>query len=142
MTETPKTLLLIDDNPDLLAALIPPLRDLRGYQVISASDGISGLALCVELAPACVIIDIMMPGLDGYQVVRALRGDPMTAAIPLVILTALAQDRDQLVGMASGADQYLTKPVRLERLFAAIEQALALAQTERDERARRLAYGE
>ena len=92
--------------------------------------------------PECVIIDIVMPGLDGYQVVRALRGDPATAEIPLVILSALAQDHDHFRGLAAGADQYLTKPVRLERLFAAIDQAVMLAQTEREERARRLAEGD
>jgi CheY-like chemotaxis protein len=80
-----------------------------------------------------------MPGLDGYQLVRALRGDPETADIPLVILTAVAQDKGQLSGLAAGADQYLTKPVSPQSLIAAIQQAMTLGQQERMRRLRVLA---
>ena len=79
--------------------------------MVGVSDGISGLEQFYELRPQCVVIDIKMPGLDGYQLVRALRGDADSASTPLIILTALAQQKDQFAGLAAGADLYLIKPV-------------------------------
>jgi DNA-binding response OmpR family regulator len=90
------------------------------------------------MRPDCVIIDIMMPGLDGYQLVKALRGDPDSARTPLIFLTALAQERDRFAGLAAGIDQYLVKPVKPQELVAAVKQALGVSDEERSRRQRAL----
>jgi CheY-like chemotaxis protein len=126
-----RRVLVVDDDPDLLATMAEGLR-LRGpFEVMVASDGATGLRLFFEVQPDCVVADIRMPGLNGYQFVRVLRGDPATAQTPLVILSALVQEHEQLVGLLSGADAYLTKPVRIVDLVQAIERAMKLTAQER-----------
>jgi CheY-like chemotaxis protein len=129
------TILLIDDNVELLNLLSTSLNKLGGYTTIRATDGLAGLEQAMVSLPDCIVIDIMMPQLDGYQLVRALRGDPLTSAIPLIILTALAQDKDRFIGYAAGADQYLVKPVAIHQLVTAIAKAISINE---DERAQRL----
>jgi CheY-like chemotaxis protein len=128
------TVLIVEDNPDLLELMVIALPRLGRFRVVGVSDGVSGLEQFYALRPQCVVIDIKMPGLDGYQLVRALRGDQETAATPLIILTALAQQKDQFAGLAAGADLYLIKPVTPQKLVAAIHQVLALNQTDRLQR--------
>lgn len=127
----PLRVLIVEDNADLRDLLLLALPRLGPFQVFGASDGVSGLERCLELRPHCMVIDIMMPALNGYQLVRALRGDPETAHIPLIILTALAQQKDQFAGLAAGADQYLIKPATPQKLVAAIQQALTISEEER-----------
>ena len=134
-------LLLVDDNTDLLNMLTLALKTLGSFAILRATDGVSGLEQAILERPDCIVIDIMMPGLDGYQLVRALRGDPETADIPLIILTAVAQDTGQFAGLAAGADQYLTKPTAPQSLIAAIQQAMQLSQMERARRLRVLTEG-
>jgi CheY-like chemotaxis protein len=127
--------LVIDDDPAIVALIADGLRLIGGCEVTVARDGASGLASLLEVRPDCVVVDIRMPGLNGYQFVRAVRGDPQTAETPIVVLSALVQDRDQLAGLLSGADAYLTKPVKLADLLQAIERARALtAEQRRQER--------
>lgn len=133
------TVLLVDDNPDLLRLFMMGLPDLGDFNVVTAEDGIDGLTKCVELHPDCMVIDVMMPGLNGYQLVRTLRGDPETADIPLIVLTAMVQDKNKFVGLASGADQYLCKPVMPSELCRAIATAIQVSQAERMQRLARLA---
>jgi DNA-binding response OmpR family regulator len=128
------TVLIVDDNPELLQLLTDALEKLGRFRVISAEDGIQGLERYFEIRPACMIVDILMPGLDGYQLVKALRGDPDSARTPLIFLTALAQDKDRFAGLAIGADQYLVKPVKPQELIAAVHQAIAISETERRQR--------
>jgi CheY-like chemotaxis protein len=128
------TVLIIDDSPKLLKLLGEALAELGGLRVVTAEDGAQGLQLYFETRPQCVVIDVKMPNLDGYQLVHALRGDPASAETPLVILSALAQDKDRLAGLLSGADCYLIKPVTPLELLAAIRQALALSAAERARR--------
>jgi DNA-binding response OmpR family regulator len=134
----PTTVLLVDDNHDLLMMLGLSLKTLGGFRIIKAEDGIAGLELAVNEHPDCMVVDVLMPGLDGYQLVRALRGDAETARIPLVLLTALAQDHQQFAGLAAGADQYLTKPASPQAIVAAIHQAINLSQAEREHAFQRL----
>ena len=130
-----RRILVIDDDPDLIAVLTDGLELLGGHEVIAASDGATGLAQFVATAPDCVVVDVRMPGLDGYQFVRAVRGDAATASTPIIVLSALVRDREQLAGLLSGADAYLLKPVKMLDLIAAIEDAIRLSDQERAEQA-------
>jgi CheY-like chemotaxis protein len=84
------------------------------------------------------VVDIRMPGVNGYQFVRALRGDPETVQTPIVVLSALVQDHEQLAGLLTGADAYLTKPVRIVDLVQAIERAVNLTDVDRRQQDQRL----
>jgi CheY-like chemotaxis protein len=136
MTSPPSTyhVLLIDDDPTLTAPLQEALELLAGYAVTVAADGAAGLEALWARRPDCIVVDIRMPGVDGYQLIRAVRGDPETTDIPLVVLSALAQETQTLAGFLSGADAYLYKPIDLDELLAAIQQAIALTATDRQQR--------
>lgn len=126
--------LIVDDNRDLLDLITMSLTMLGAYTVVTADNGADGLSLAVDLLPDCAVIDVKMPGLDGYQLVRALRGDPATSAIPLIILTALTQDRYRFAGLLAGADRYLTKPVTPTALVETIHEVVGLSEAERERR--------
>lgn len=129
-----KKVLVIDDNPTIVE-LIKYAVTLEGrYHVSVAYDGIEGLEHIYLEQPDCVIIDVKMPRLNGYQLVRCLRGDVRTADIPLIILSALARGEDRLAGLLSGVDEYLTKPFKPSALTAAIEQVIHLTPLERRRR--------
>ncbi len=130
-----KTILVIDDDRDLLPSLVETIQAFSDFTVVTADNGVTALERFFEVHPDCVMVDVRMPGLDGYQLVRMLRGDAQTASVPLIILTALAREQNRFVGLASGADQYLVKPVRPKALMEAIRNALAASP---EERARRL----
>ncbi len=128
------TILIVDDNPLLLEFMQDALQELGDFAVVTATNGIDGLEQFYQIHPACAIIDVKMPGLNGYQLVRALRGDPETAQTPLILLTALAQDIDQFTGLAAGADQYLRKPIDLLELVQAVYRAIQISDEERQQR--------
>src|SRR5258708_34094340 len=117
-----KKVLVIDDNPTIVE-LIKYAVNLQGtYQVVVAYDGVQGLELIYAEQPACVIIDVKMPRLDGYQLVRRLRGDARTADIPLLILSALTRYEDRTTALLSRLDEYLTNPFKPSALNAANER--------------------
>lgn len=134
-----KTVLVIDDNPTIVE-LIKFAVNLQGvYNVIVAYDGVQGLERIYADRPDCVIIDVKMPRMDGYQLVRCLRGDARTADTPLIILSAMTREEDLMTGMLSGADEYLTKPFKPTALNDAIERVLRLTPADRQKRANSLA---
>src|SRR5947209_3871292 len=137
-TSTPRRVLVVDDDPALLTALAEGLELVGGYEVTACSDGASGLEHFFSVRPDCVVVDVRMPGLNGYQFVRALRGDPETAQTPIIVLSALVQDHEQLAGLLSGADAYLTKPVKIVDLVMTIDHAVRLTADERRRRVRAL----
>lgn len=126
--------LVVDDDPDLIALLHDGLELAGGYRVAVATDGAAGLEHCLASQPFCVVIDVRLPALNGYQFMRALRGDPATADLPIVVLSALVQDRERLAGLLAGADAYLFKPIKIADLIAAIQDITCLTAHQRSER--------
>jgi DNA-binding response OmpR family regulator len=127
------TVLVIDDNLDLLEVLAEGLELAGPFTVMTANDGAHGLEQCLTYHPDCLVIDVKMPQLNGYQLVRILRGDTETADIPLILLTALAQDHERFAGLAAGTDRYLIKPVTPRELAATIREVVALSMQERQQ---------
>jgi two-component system phosphate regulon response regulator PhoB len=104
-----RTLLIADDESGI-RSLVKMTLQRKQYEILEASDGEEALALARKHHPELVLLDVMMPGLTGFEVCRALKGDPATASATVVMLTAKAQDSDRAEGLAAGADDYFTKP--------------------------------
>lgn len=138
----PYTILIVEDNPQLREFLQDVLQELGEFTIFTAADGVEGLEEFYQVHPDCVIIDVKMPGLNGYQLVRTLRGDSETATTPLILLTAMVQDKEQFAGLAAGADQYLRKPIDPVELIQAIYQAVQLSDEERQRRVQMLVDGQ
>lgn len=108
MSELPR-IMIIDDEPDVVKLLAHNL-NRAGFSVISAGNGEEAVERAKQEAPALVILDLVLPGLSGFEVCRILRGDPQTAGIQIMILTAKSDEVDRIVGFELGADDYVTKP--------------------------------
>lgn len=109
------TILVIDDD-ELVSRTLQRALKMYGYHVMVANSGTEGLQLARRHKPDLFILDIMMPGADGYQVCRQIRGDPMLSDLPVLFLTAKLKDEDKIEGFRAGADDYLTKPFNMEEL--------------------------
>jgi DNA-binding response OmpR family regulator len=118
-----RTVLVIDDEPELVKLLDYNLTK-AGYLVLGAKDGEAGLAAARKHAPDAIILDVMMPGLDGWEVCKRLRQDPGTSAIPLLMLTAKAEEGDRVLGLELGADDYVSKPFGVRELLARVKALL------------------
>ena len=129
-----KKVLVIDDNPTIVELIKYAVNLQSTYQVLVAYDGAQGLERIYAEQPDCVIIDVKMPRMDGYQLVHRLRGDARTLNIPLIILSALSRTEDRMTGLLSGVDEYLTKPFKPNALNAAIERVLLMTPAERQRR--------
>ena len=104
-----KKILVIEDDPNALR-LIRYALEQEGYQVLSAENGLEGVKKAQDDHPDLVVLDIMLPGLDGYEVCHKLRQKPETAALPVLMLSAKARQDDKDIGLKMGADDYLAKP--------------------------------
>lgn len=125
MTSPAATILVVDDeikNCKLLEALLRP----EGYLTLSAANGEEALASIAEHAPDLILLDIMMPGMDGYQVASTLKADPATANIPIIMVTALDDAKARLAGLNAGAEDFLTKPVDRAELWLRVRNLLRL----------------
>jgi two-component system alkaline phosphatase synthesis response regulator PhoP len=118
--------LVIDDEKDLVE-LVRYNLEKEGFLVISASDGESGLSTALAESPDIILIDLMLPGIDGLEVCRSLRSDNRTARIPLIMLTAKSAESDRILGLELGADDYVTKPFSPGELTARIKAVLRRA---------------
>jgi DNA-binding NarL/FixJ family response regulator len=121
-----KKILVIEDEPEMCRNLTTILR-LEKFHPLSAENGRVGVELAKKEKPALILCDVMMPGLDGYGVIAALRADAETVTIPFIFLTAKGEKPDMRAGMNLGADDYLTKPVAKADLLAAIHSRLERA---------------
>ena len=115
-----KKILVIEDDQSLKELLIDILEN-EGYQVFYAHNGKSGIQLAKEIIPDLIICDIMMPGIDGYSVKTSLSDDMSTALIPFIYLSALAEKKDIRHGMELGADDYITKPFKIDEITNAVK---------------------
>jgi DNA-binding response OmpR family regulator len=118
-----RTILVIDDEPELVKLLDYNLTK-AGYLVLTAKDGENGLATARKHSPDAIILDVMMPGLDGWEVCKRLRQDPSTSALPVIMLTAKADEGDRVLGLELGADDYVTKPFGVRELLARVKALL------------------
>jgi diguanylate cyclase (GGDEF)-like protein len=122
-------ILVIDDDPVIRRILTKSLVD-AGYHVTSAATGTEGLALARTKNPNLILVDVMMPEMDGYQVCNHLRQDPQTMNMPIIMLTALDETESVVKGLRTGADDYMIKPFEIEELLARVE--IHLRRSERD----------
>lgn len=127
--------LVVDDEEDILLLCRVNL-EFEGYEVVTASSGVDGLTMAREAPPSLILLDVMMPKMDGWHVLEALKADPDTAAVPVIILTARVQGVDQMRGWAGGADDYILKPFSPPALLETIRRVLHPADSEELDRRR------
>lgn len=116
--------LIVDDSPTDLHVMRQALEQ-GGFRTASAADGGEGVRLARELHPDLILMDIVMPGLNGFQATRQLASDPQTRAIPVIMVTSKAQESDRVWGLRQGAVDYLVKPVALDQLLRKAQAAIA-----------------
>jgi len=122
---TPPLILIVDDNPanlDILQARLTA----NSYEIITATDGEAGLAMAREKQPDLILLDIMMPKMDGIEVCQRLKADPALPFMPIVMVTAKADSKDVVAGLEAGGDEYLTKPVDHSALIARVKSMLRI----------------
>ena len=121
--DTQRSIMVVDDNPDIIT-IVKTILEGKGYQVLSASSGQELLNLLSERKPDLIILDIMMPEMDGLEVLGRLKAVTETASIPVILLTAKVQYEDVLGGYKLGADYYITKPFTSTQLVNGINLLL------------------
>ena len=114
-------ILIVDDEKDIVEALSFMLQ-AKGYEIISAYDGEEGLKLAKEEKPDLIILDVMMPKINGYKICRLLKYDAKYKNIPIIMVTARSQDNDKLIGEETGANEYITKPFEFSDVLNVINK--------------------
>jgi DNA-binding response OmpR family regulator len=125
MSENRVRILVVDDEADLVSVLRIGL-EVEGFEVIEASDGEEGLRLARECKPALILLDLMLPKLDGYKVCRSLKFDERYRALPILILSARSGEQDRRLAHDMGADGFITKPYEMKDLIAKVRHKLGL----------------
>lgn len=120
----PEKILVVDDDVDTLR-LVGLMLQRQGYQIVAANNGTQALSLAQNENPDLILLDIMMPDMDGYEVTRRLRSSAATASTPIIMFTAKSQVDDKVAGFEAGVDDYLTKPTQPRELFAHVKAVLA-----------------
>lgn len=117
-------ILIIEDDPGTLRLMVYTLQH-EGYQVITAANGLDGLKKALKEKPGLVMLDVMLPGIDGFEICHRLRDDPQTSHLPILMLSGKAQEIDKATGLKVGADDYLTKPVSPSEATSRVRTLLA-----------------
>jgi len=125
---TTKKILAADDEPHILRVVKDKLAN-SGFTVITATNGEEALELAIREKPDLILLDVMMPKMNGFDVCRTLRGKPEFAAIPILLLTARGQEVDRKMGLEAGATEYITKPFSPRQLLQTVQDRLAGAGT-------------
>jgi DNA-binding response OmpR family regulator len=120
-------ILVVDDAP-MNVKMLADILTFKGYQVVTAAGGIDGLAKVDSEKPDLLLLDVMMPDLDGYSVCRAIRAEPKTAILPIVMVTALDPTEERIKGLEAGADDFLSKPVNQAELLARVRSLLRIKE--------------
>ena len=126
-----ETILIVDDeasNRELMEAILTD----EGYLVAQAENGLGALAQATAAPPDLILLDLMMPGMSGFEVCQRLKQDPVTAGVPVIVVTALGQIKDKEAALASGADDFVTKPARAEDLRARVSAMLRVRRVRQD----------
>ena len=126
-----ESLLLVDDNPTNLQVLYQTL-EATGCKLLVAKNGETALSIAQKAAPDLILLDIMMPGIDGFEVCRRLKTDPATAAIPVIFLSALSDTKDKVQGLQLGAVDYVSKPFQPDEVIARVETHLTIHRLKRE----------
>jgi DNA-binding response OmpR family regulator len=114
-----KRILIVEDDPSVLRATSFIL-EKEGYEVLTAVDGLGGLKKAKEENPDLLILDVMLPGIDGFEICHSLRAEAQTAHLPILMFSAKGQETDKTTGLKVGADEYLVKPVDREVLISKV----------------------
>jgi len=122
---TPPLLLVVDDNP-MNVDILKTRLTTHGYDIATAADGEEALAVAREKLPDLILLDVMMPKLDGFEVCRRLKGDPTLPFMPIILVTAKADSKDIVAGLEAGGDEYLTKPLDQAALVARVKSMLRI----------------
>ncbi len=118
-----RTILIVDDEPDALELVAYNLKQ-AGYNVVAAKDGAEALEKVRSTAPDLIVLDVMLPEMDGFALCRVFKGAPVTAGIPIIMLTAKAAEIDRVLGLELGADDYVTKPFSPRELLLRVKKLL------------------
>ncbi|MDP2478966.1 MAG: response regulator transcription factor [Candidatus Palauibacterales bacterium] len=134
-------ILVVDDEPDILSLLVYQL-SREGYRISTAVDGPGAVSTALADRPDLIVLDLMLPGVDGYEVLRTLREDERTSEIPVLLLTARQEEEDRIHGFERGADDYVTKPFSPKELVLRVRALLRRTQAEPLDAHRRLNLGD
>ncbi len=127
-------ILVVDDDRDIVR-LVRSYLEKAGYQILTAYDGNSALQVLRSEKPQLLILDLMLPDRDGWDVARLVRSDPQLAAMPIIMLTARVEDNDKIVGLEIGADDYITKPFNPREVVARVRSLLRRSQLQQEAQA-------
>jgi DNA-binding response OmpR family regulator len=140
-TTAPKKVLIIEDEKEILE-LVKLYIERGGYRVVTATNGTEGLKAVKTERPDLIILDLMLPEVDGLEVCKRIRNAPETATLPIIMLTAKAEEFDTVIGLELGADDYVTKPFSPKALVSRVKALLRRVDQSREEGPVRLVYGE
>lgn len=134
-----KTVLVVDDEIHI-QELIKFNLDKNGYDVLTADNGIDALKIINESTPSLILLDLMLPGIDGLEVCKSVRKNPKTENIPIIMITAKEEELDKILGLELGADDYITKPFSVRELMARVKAILRRVST--NESSNTIQYGD